>query len=222
MIGTQKPETHYPPPWQLQGEGVILLYRFPKKWINEHPLIPTHLKGQFKGGFGYLMLVNYYDSPVGPYKELLLIPGKFKPNKKQSITHIVVNSERSTQNGRFNWGIPKITLPIIWESEKGLDTIGIGDEDDPIFFCKIRYKGMSFPVSTKILPIKLYQQCNGKAFETEPKGSGWGKLAKIETLKINHKRFPDISKFKPILAIKVSPFSIDFPKPSSTYDVVKT
>lgn len=219
MKGPQKPETHCPPPWQLKGEGIILLYRFPKKWINEQRLIPDHLKGQFKGGFGYLMLVNYYDSPVGPYKELLLIPGKFNPHKIQSITNIIVNSENSTHNGRYNWGIPKITQPIIWESEKGMDTIGVGDEDDPFFFCKISHKGISFPVSTKILPIKLYQQWNGKAFETEPKGSGWGKFAKIETLKINHKRFPDISQFKPVFSVKVSPFKIDFPKPSSTYEI---
>lgn len=144
MKGPQKPETHCPPPWQLKGEGIILLYRFPKKWINEQRLIPDHLKGQFKGGFGYLMLVNYYDSPVGPYKELLLIPGKFNPHKIQSITNIIVNSENSTHNGRYNWGIPKITQPIIWESEKGMDTIGVGDEDDPFFSAKSAIREFHF------------------------------------------------------------------------------
>jgi hypothetical protein len=215
MSVLQKPETHFPPPWQLKGEGIILLYRFPKKWINAHPLIPDYLKGGFKGGFGYLMMVNYYDSPVGPYKELLLIPGKFKPENRQSISHIIVNSESSTQNGRYNWGIPKITLPIIWESEKGLDTIGVGEEDEPLFFCKVSHKGIAFPVSTKILPLKLHQKWNRRSFHTEPKGSGWGKLAKIESLKINGKRFPDISQFKPLFGVKVSPFSIEFPAPSS-------
>ena len=91
-----------PPPWTLHGEGIILLYRFKKSWVKSKANLPAELQGQFKGGFGYVMLVDYSSSPVGSYHELLFIPGQFGEKKFQSITRILVSSEASTDQGRKN------------------------------------------------------------------------------------------------------------------------
>jgi hypothetical protein len=213
MIGPKKPRNHFDPPWKLKGEGIIMVFRFKKEWVEENGFLNENQKGNFKGGLGFVMLVNYSESPVGPYKELLFIPGKFKSNNLQSITRIFVDSELSTENGRFNWGIPKETVPMIWQKNGHEETIGIGTEDDPVLFCKISSGGIPFPASTKIIPINLYQELEGKGFYTKPNGSGWGKLAKIESLRVDKDHFPDISKVKPLFCFKVNPFTMHFPLP---------
>jgi hypothetical protein len=202
------------PPWQLSGEGIVLVFRFKKEWVENSGLLPKHLKGKFKGGLGYVMLVNYEKSPVGPYHELLIIPGKFRKIKKQAITKIYVDTEASTQNGRNNWGIPKETLPFTWKKERNKDIIQIKSGDQVIFSTEVTHGGLSFPVTTSILPISLCQIWNKVKYYTKPSGFGWGKLAKIKRLDLDPAFFPDIRDIKPLLAVKVNPFHIKFPEPT--------
>lgn len=218
MNGSKKPESYYPGPWKLKGEGFILAYKFKKDWVEQNGFLTDKLKGKFKGGLGYVMLVRYTVSPAGPYNELLFIPGKFSPENKQSITKIYVDSKSSTENGRYKWGIPKETVPIIWQKNGKTETIGIGPENDPVLFCKISSGGIPFPAGTKLLPIRLFQELEGKTFLTDPKGYGWGKFAKIESMKVNPDYFPDISKLKPLLCVKIKPFTMEFPLPDQNGD----
>lgn len=203
-----------PAPWKLKGEGILLIYKFKKEWVENSAQLPKHLKGKFKGGLGYIMLVNYEKSPVGPYHELLFIPGKFRKTKKQAITKIYVDSEASTQNGRNNWGIPKEKLPFSWKKEGNTDFIEIKSGNQVIFSTEISHGGISFPVTTSLLPIDLCQTWNSVKYYTKPSGSGWGKLAKVKKLEVNPDFFPDTSGIKPLLAIKVDPFNIHFPEPT--------
>ncbi len=131
-----KPRTYYPPPWNLKGEGIIIVYNFKKEWIEKNGLLTLDKSGDYRGGLGFVMLVNYHESPVGPYKELLIIPGKYNPHKRQVISHIFVDSHGSTENGRYNWGIPKKTVPMIWQTEGGMDTIGVARKMTPFYFVK--------------------------------------------------------------------------------------
>ncbi|MEB2775683.1 hypothetical protein SYJ56_10225 [Algoriphagus sp. D3-2-R+10] len=201
-----------PAPWELEGEGIILIYKFSKTWVETYGNLPEHLMGKFQGGLGYIMLVNYHTSPVGPYKELLLIPGKFSQYHKQAITKIYVSSEVSTQNGHTNWGIPKETLPIFWEKTAGKEFIQIKNDEKIAFSCEIKSGGIPFPISTSLLPIHLHQVWDGVDFFTKPSGSGWGKIASLKNLQIDPAYFPDISPQKPLFAVKIDPFHIKFPK----------
>jgi len=201
-----------PAPWKLQGEGIILTYKFSRNWVETHGDLPEHLKGKFTGGLGFLMLVNYQNSPVGPYKELLFIPGKFSPYGKQTITKIYVSSEVSTQNGHANWGIPKETLPITWEKSGGKELIQIKDGEKIAFSCEVTTGKIPFPISTSLLPIDLHQLWDGVDFFTRPYGHGWGKRANIKNLQINSDYFPDLSSQKPLFAVKIAPFRIKFPQ----------
>ena len=203
-----------PAPWELMGEGIILIYKFSKDWVEEKSRLPTHLQGQFKGGLGFVMLVDYQKSPVGPYRELLIIPGKFGQPKKQAITHIYVDSEASTQNGRANWGIPKKTAPFTWEKSEGTDQISIFSDGKKVFSATVAHGGIPFPVTTSLIPIDLRQIWEKKTYLTKPKGKGWGKLAKIKNLELDPEFFPDIRGIRPLLAVKVNPFHIHFPQPT--------
>jgi len=206
--------TPVPAPWTLRGEGIILLFRFKKSWIDQAANLPEYLQQKFRGGFGYVMLVDYQESPVGPYKELLFIPGKFGQEKLQSITTIFVDSEASTLNGRANWAIPKQTANFHWQKEKGLDRVEVSLNGKSVFQASIRSGGLSFPMSTALLPIRLQQELEGQVLFTQPEGKGWGKLAHMQDLEVDPLLFPDIRGIKPLLALKVSPFTLTFPKPS--------
>jgi hypothetical protein len=75
--------------------------------------------GEFKGGLGAVMVVRYSDTPVGPYDELILVPGNFTvpqrsngalpkiPKKALRISRIYVSQRTTVYNGRLNWNIPK-------------------------------------------------------------------------------------------------------------------
>ena len=203
-----------PPPWTLHGEGIMLLYRFKKSWVESKSNLPDQLQGQFKGGFGYVMLVDYSSSPVGPYQELLFIPGQFGEKKFQSITRILVSSEASTDQGRKNWGIPKETASFRWEKESGKDRIRVELEGKTILDTEISHGGIPLPISTALLPLRLKQTLDKKTYLTLPKGRGWGKLARVQRMEVDTELFPDLNGIHPLVALKVNPFTIDFPIPT--------
>ena len=74
MANTQ----HYPPPWNLTGEGFIIPFLGVKSKLLEKGFINEEDKKDFRGGLGACMFVNYQTSNVGPYFELLFIPGDFE------------------------------------------------------------------------------------------------------------------------------------------------
>ncbi|KAI0071729.1 hypothetical protein K474DRAFT_1712201 [Panus rudis PR-1116 ss-1] len=129
-MATAAVEEHVPPfpeapaPWHCEGESFWLCtYLRPSK-DEPYPLpsafselegtsafADPNVTGKFEGGLAVVMIVRYKVSPVGPYDEILWLPGKFKyPPTGQSalrITRIYVSSKASTYNGRKNWNIPK-------------------------------------------------------------------------------------------------------------------
>lgn len=212
-----EPASTFPPvpaPWTLQGEGIVLLFHFKKDWVEQSANLPQHLHQKFKGGFGYVMLVDYQESPVGPYRELLFIPGKLGEEKLQAITTIFVDSEESTFQGRANWNIPKQTADFRWDKKKGHDRVEVLLGGKRVFAADIRYGGIPFPMSTSLLPLRLQQQLEGQTLLTEPKGQGWGKLARLSGVDLDPQLFPDIRGIKPLLALKVKPFTLHFPTPT--------
>lgn len=205
----------FPAPWSLRGKGYILIYKFQPTFIDKYGNVPGFLQGQYAGGFGSVMLVDYQESDVGPYGELLFIPGKFdfKGKKLDTISKIYVSSQESVVNGRANWGIPKE------QAEFKFEKLGSREERIRVSFSGtlvvefvIRSGVLPFPVSTRLLPFPLVQLHEGKNFYTSFSGSGIGRFAKIEKLEVNSDLFPNISLCRPIAAIRVDPFDITFPE----------
>ncbi len=204
-----------PAPWRLEGEGILLIFRFKSDWVENKGNLPKHLIGKFRGGLGLVLLANYQDTPVGPFREVLFIPGKFRKTKKQAITTIFTDTEVSTQNGRANWGMPKETLPIEWETTQNRDQVNVVKNGKTVFSAAFESAGISFPFSTALFPLRLCQTWNKLKYFSRLSGSGWGKLAKITQLDLDPDYFPDIRGIAPLLAIKVNPFFMRFPE--STY-----
>lgn len=205
----------YPAPWDLNGKGYIIIYKFKKSFVEKKGNIPEFLKTKFVGGIGAVMLVDYQESNAGPYGELLLIPGKFKFKNKRlnTISKIYVSSMESVINGRTNWGIPKEKADFSFidlGNNKEKATIKIDDKLVGEFI--IKSSKFTFPVSTKLMPFPLVQEHENKYFYTNFFGSGKGCLGKIERIEINHNLFPSIDECKPLMVVKVDPFSITFPE----------
>ncbi|KAJ3746781.1 hypothetical protein DFH05DRAFT_1458992 [Lentinula detonsa] len=122
-----------PAPWQLKARMWHFLVSplkantingksnavFPAGWAAPFQAEPL-AEGDFVTGHpGVIMLVQYTESPVGPYDELIYIAGKFsmhkEPNSNETnkaetgfrITRIYVSTKESAANGRRNWNIAK-------------------------------------------------------------------------------------------------------------------
>jgi hypothetical protein len=87
-------------------------------------------------------------------------------------------------------------------------------EGKMILDTEISHGGIPFPISTALLPLRLKQTLDRKTYLTLPKGRGWGKLALVKRMKVDPQLFPDLEGIQPLVALKVNPFSIDFPVPT--------
>ncbi len=203
-------------PWKLKGAGYILLYKFSNEFIKANRFVSNYLKSIFRGGFGFVMLVNYQETPCGPYKELLFIPGKFAypgREKRYIITRIFVDTDISTFNGRINWGIPKKTASIQFEKTSNRKERFIFNfSGEKIFEIQLKFGRLKFPVSTRLMPLKLVQELDGQLFFTTPVGKGKGLTAKILDIHSDPGYFPDLNTQKCLMAIKVPVFQIIFPQ----------
>ncbi|MFN4144825.1 MAG: hypothetical protein ACK4GN_03300 [Runella sp.] len=203
-----------PPPWTLTGNGCILLYRFPKKFILNNGFLADYQLAGFEGFLGSVMLVDYHTTPVGPYRELLFIPGLFKWNGRYSfsISKIYVSSHDSVWNGIENWGIPKEQCDFELSNPTSTQThFRAIKEKSPFFEATIERGKFSFPLTTAFFPLRITQRLRNDWVLTQPQAKGkayWGKLKEVS---VNPELFPDLSSLKPLATLVVENFQMTFP-----------
>ncbi len=206
---------HYPAPWSLTGEGFLFPLIGRKSYNSEMAFFDEEDRKSYKGGLGSLMLVNYERSDVGPYFELLYIPGnfEFKGKNYKRITRIFVSSQTSVDEGIRNWAIPKERADFSWKKEGSLTKIETSRNGKVFFKITIRSLGFGFPVSTSILPYVLLQKDEESShWSTAFIGKGKGKFARIESIWTDESIFPDFIKGGGIkTGIGAVPFNLIFP-----------
>ncbi|TGK33406.1 acetoacetate decarboxylase [Leptospira gomenensis] len=205
----------FPAPWNLYGEGFVFPLWAKKDYNREMGFFSEEDSKQYKGGLGSLMLVNYEKSDVGPYYELLYIPGNFeyKGDSFKRITRIFVSSQTSVEEGIRNWAIPKEKADFIWIKEGNLTKISAFRGGKEFFRVSILTKGFSFPVSTKLLPYTLLQKSPEGYLKTRFIGKGKGRIATIQEIWSDEAVFPDAIKggmFQ--TGVHSVPFELVFPK----------
>jgi hypothetical protein len=105
-----------PPPWDCKCDSYWLLY-YHTGPLPDHAYAPLEASspdccgpttGEFKGGFANIQIVHYHETPVGPYDEMVLIPGYFEvPPDKDGVkrgsnirtTRVYVSQKDTTFNG---------------------------------------------------------------------------------------------------------------------------
>lgn len=207
-------EKPIPAPWNLTGNGYILLFKFSEEFVSTRGFIPPYFKDRFQHGLGSIMLVDYHSSTAGPYQELLFIPGKFLHQGQQlhTITKIYVSTPTSVINGRSNWGIPKELANFNFTPlDQHNDKIAVTVNGNSVMEIHLKSGWLSFPVHTTLLPFPLVQNLDQKIYYTKFIGKGTGKLAKVVDINVNQKYFPDIGAVKPLAVLKISNFKLTFP-----------
>ncbi|KAG9247995.1 hypothetical protein BJ878DRAFT_572725 [Calycina marina] len=125
-------------------------------------------QGKLLGGAGAIQIIRYTESPVGPYDELLLVPGAYTYEKEDGdgkiqkqrgprITRIYVSQKYTCWNGRTHWNIPKhlACFTFTGHADKGM-TISVTplDENTTAPYFSATFKPIpylpSFPVTTGI------------------------------------------------------------------------
>ena len=210
-----------PAPWQLTGEAFVILYKFSKEFIENNSFLADYQKKAWNGGIGTVMVVNYATSAVGPYFELLFIPGKIKSKdftvknlSGYSISKIYVSSQTSVDNGIANWGIPKEKADFKWnEIDVNTTNIDVSINGNVFFSGKFSKNNFKFPVTTSLLPLKVLQKLHDKFILTKPKARGKAKIANIKSVMINQNYFPDLAQQKPIATVYIDNFEMIFPIP---------
>ena len=123
MNMTNEPSTYpsAPAPWTTKGEMYWLLtsIRTPLSPSIYSPLEAQSLSPQvndYKGGWAYIQIIRYTSTPVGPYDELMILPGDFfvpggkhEGKSKLRVSRIYVSQKETTWNGELTH---KSTIPI--------------------------------------------------------------------------------------------------------------
>jgi hypothetical protein len=208
-------EKNYPPPWTLNGEGILFPFIANKKEILNSEFLTDEDKKNYHGGLGAIMLVNYHTSNVGPYFELLFIPGdfKYKNSKYKRITKIYVSSEISIREGIKNWAIPKELAHFEWKRSENKMSIQV-KKAETFLSLEIEELLFPFPITTSIYPVKLLQKAKEEFLLTQFSGKGKAKISTINKFESNGLDFPDlnqISKFN--ICLSAFEFQITFPIP---------
>lgn len=203
-----------PAPWSLTGNGYIFSYRLPEKFVREKCFLFDYQRDNYKGLLASMMLVDYHTTPVGPYRELLFIPGVFELLEKNtfSISKIYVSDANSVWNGIENWGIPKELCDFDFQAlDERTDKLVAKRENTPFFEATIRRGSFSFPLTTAFLPLRITQQLRDEWVLTQPSAKGKAYFGKLTDINVNAALFPDIAPFKPWGVLVVKNFTMTFP-----------
>ena len=203
-----------PPPWQLTGNGIILLYHFPRAFVE--PWLQPELRNAFVGGIGAVMCVDYLTSDCGPYRELLFIPGAFRLDGRIcfSISKIYVSTMTSVVSGRANWGIPKEQAQFC--VGQGIEHFEASDGGPAFFSVELAARGPHLPVKTdwSPLPLALVQPHEGRLIRTIPGGRSTLQFARVSRVTADGSSFPAVGQFRPLAAVVARGFEITFPVPA--------
>lgn len=211
-----------PAPWQLSGQGYAFLMKMPEDVLANCPFTPTGLRKSRRSPLSLAMLVDYQSSAVGPYQELLFIPGTFEfgnGERQPSISRIYVSSQASVLNGRRNWGIPKDRCDFaVSLNDEGIDrAVLTADDGRRIAEMTLSSSGPALPLPAHWLPAAwrtLAQVWEGKVFTLAPSAQGKCRAAKVLDWHFDPELFPDLARGRCLAAVKIPQFTMTFPEPS--------
>ncbi len=197
---------------EFRGNGYVLFYRFDEEFIRLETFLPENLKNNYCRGLGAVLYLSYTKSPIGPYQELLFIPGKFcyRGKKNHFISKSYVSTDEAVEFGRKNWFIPKEKADFSRVSLKNnIENISthIGGEEVASF--ELKKGNFKFKIGTsKYLFFSLMQLKGEEPVKLNYSGSVTANFAKLTRPAF----FPNIAKFFPLAAFRLKNFTLRLPK----------
>ena len=204
-------------PWRLGGDAYVVELKMPEEVLDRECFVPESLKDRRLGTSSRMIYVDYKSSPVGPYRELLFNPPKFRFDRGpcRTISKIFVSTPESVVNGVENWGIPKTMAQF--ESQtlaNGWERIAVSVEGT--VFAELTFSAVRFglPYSDRWLPARfrtMAQVYQGRSYFYAPTTRTMMKMGRLRECKIDSKMFPDISKGKVTLCVRLEGFRMWIP-----------
>lgn len=198
-----------PAPWALRGDGYVLMLR--TSALPDDPAVR-------RGPFAVALFAEYASSPVGPYRELLFIPGAVNVTGRTlpTISKIYVSTQASAENGRANWGIPK-ELAVLGRERKSerLDRLTVRLEDQIVVDLTVEKVGPSLPFWTWMIPSvfrTLGQALDGQRFVVAPRATGRMRWARVKHAWSDGEAFPPLSVESIAGVIAVRDVALTFPE----------
>jgi hypothetical protein len=208
-----------PAPWELRACAYIMVLHLPRAELDASRFTPPALRGARSGPFAYAMFVDYAHAPVGPYHELLFIPGIFRDRSGSAftITKIYVSSAASVAAGRRNWGMPK----ELAEFEVGYGVGGarvdrvrmsVGGRQAAAF--TFQHWPLGVPLIGSLIPARLRtlrQTLGGHRYTLAPTGRGAMRAARVLAAEVDPELFPAFSPEQVFAAVKLPHVEMHFP-----------
>lgn len=208
-----------PAPWRLSGDAFICALHLPADRLANDPWLPKSLKGKRKPTrTALLMYVNYHSSDIGPYHELLFVPGVFPfadGRRHPCISRILVSTETSVVNGRKNWGIPKEMAAFSVNQEGRTLDVQVKQDDSLVAELTFRHWPVGLPTFGSLFPERwrtLGQHHDGKTFLYAPLASGLVQPARLINARFNPELFPDLNAARSLFAVRMPNFQMSFPE----------
>ena len=206
-----------PAPWTLRGDGWILVLRLPEAVRGDPRHLPPAFRDRPVSGPSIVMFVDYAESPAGPYRELLYIPGRFDVGGGRhawSVARSYVSTWESVVHGRLNWGIPKDRADFHRRPAGRGEALHVEVDGKPVASFAFEARGLALPIHGGLLPSsmrRLVQQHAGRRFEFTPLASGRARLARATGLRSDAALFPELAGAHVTMALRVPRFSLTFP-----------
>ncbi len=213
-----------PPPWHLAGDGWIFLFTLRPWFLRNGRFLPPELMGDdFEGELGAVMLVDYRESPVGPYRELLFLAGRNRRwrNHRFSVLRIYVSTEASAVSGRENWALPKVVgdFEVIPQKDGSERVIVLRDGLAEVDLTVASGGGPPLPALSFIAPPSwrtIEQYRDGKVYRTRLSGMGVAKRAELRDFRTEPTLFPDVDEGRLLAGFRIERFRLRLPRPEIT------
>jgi hypothetical protein len=206
-----------PAPWQLRGESYAFLTKLPMPRGRAELFASSELAEARFGQLGLVMFVDYTASPVGPYRELLFIPGTFRfgKHRRPSVTKIYVSTRASVENGRRNWGIPKELAEFDTDDgADGVKRVSMRVGGRVVVELWLRHGKLALPATSSIVPRALRtlgQTLGGQTFETTPSFRGIVQRAHVTHAWSEPGAFCTLSAERVVTGVRLSKLELHFP-----------
>jgi hypothetical protein len=198
-----------PAPWQLRADAYAFMLR--------SAALPVDASVH-RGPWALALFADYHASPVGPYRELLLIPGTITVGGKArpSISKIYVSTRASADNGRDNWGIVKeLAAFAVERRSERLDHLTVRVDGQIAVELTIEKTGPRLPFGTWMLPgalRTLAQRIDGKTFEVTPAAKGLLRWSRVKHAWSDATLFPGMTPANIAACISLSSVALTFPE----------
>lgn len=210
-----------PPPWRLRGSGYLFLFTFRPWFLRTGGFLPRQLGDGFEGQLGAVVLADYRQSPVGPYRELLFLAGRNRRwrHHRFSISRAYVSTAASTAAGQEHWAIPKqrADFEVIEERDGGERIIVLRDGLAEVDLTVAPAPGMAWPAASLLTPPSwrtIVQFRDGTACETRLSGRGLLRPAKLLDFRTMPAAFPDLNEGELVAGFRVTGLRLGLPRPS--------